>query len=54
MIQHSIAMGGGFHLLFSAFHSHVVKIFEDRGSWNVVCDVAQRRIAMGWDLHLLS
>ncbi len=42
------------HLLFSAFLSHVVTIFEDRGSWNVVCDVAQRRIAMGRDLHLLA
>ncbi len=42
------------HLLFSAFLSHVVKIFEDRGSWNVVCGVTQRRIAMGRDLHLLA
>ncbi len=30
------------HLLFSAFLSHVVKIFEDRGSWNVVCSMTQR------------
>ncbi len=52
--QRRIAIGGGIHVLTSAFLRSAVEIFEVRRSWNAVCNVTQHRIAIGGRIHLLS